>query len=164
MHFFNKNKSVDGGVAMGLSEREKGLVSLLESKTKAAFLQALEQMDKEGIAYYISETKRDLTTQLLYALNGRLGDIPFSELQWAWAQIGKAPPPNNLKQTWTLQSNHFNGTAVDMVPYDAVKKAPLWDAVNKRMVEIMKSNGFDWGGDWGKDKYDPPHWELKKVA
>ncbi|MDR0474287.1 MAG: M15 family metallopeptidase [Treponema sp.] len=146
---------------MSLSEREKGLVDLMESNARNALLQALSQMDSEGIEYYISETKRDLTTQLLYALNGRLDDISFAQLQWAWGQHGKAPPANNVKQTWTLQSNHFDGTAVDMVPYDPIKKVPLWSVVNKRMVEIMKGYGFAWGGDWGADKYDPPHWEFK---
>ena len=147
---------------MGLSEREIGLVGLLEPATKAAFLKAVNQMDAEGIQYYVSETRRDLTTQLLYALNGRLNDIPFADLQWAWQQHGKNPPQSNAKQTWTLKSNHFDGTAIDMVPYDPAKRMPLWSGVDQKMIAIMKANGFAWGGDWGPDKIDTPHWEYKK--
>jgi hypothetical protein len=51
--------------------------------------------------------------------------------------------------TWTLASNHFNGTAVDLEPgsvgYD-------------KLGQIAAEYGIDWGGNWSTP--DKPHFEM----
>ena len=80
----------------------------------------------------------------------------------AYAQPGKA------KVTWTLDSNHIGGRAVDLAPYvgggiewDNSGKLGLWP----RIADAMRSAASDlkvpivWGGDWVKTP-DRPHFEL----
>lgn len=65
--------------------------------------------------------------------------------------------------TWTLNSSHIAGNAVDLVAFHNGK--PTWEDKYYKEIEIaMKSVikdynlPIDWGFDlWGKDK---PHWQI----
>lgn len=87
--------------------------------------------------------------------------------------------------TWTMNSRHLTGHAVDVVPLDSKGKAsyawPLYypvadlikEATNVFIVNCQSNRvpGFNdetivddiiqWGGDWSKGKKDGPHWELQ---
>lgn len=75
--------------------------------------------------------------------------------------------------TWTLNSKHIEGKAVDFVPF--VNGAIPWNDVllftvlGKAMLEAAKELdvpirwGYDWDGDgklMEKGEYDGPHYEL----
>jgi hypothetical protein len=136
--------------------RQEALKTLTH-ETGFALCNALYELDKEGIPYFISEGGRSLLTQCLYALQGRLVDIPQSDLEWACKEAD-IRTPDKQKITWTLKSNHLSGNAVDIVP---VKDGKIdWNNQDERIVSAMKNAGFAWGGDW--EKADKPHFELRK--
>jgi len=128
----------------------------LDPRAASAFSRAILEMESEGIPYFISEARRSLLTQCLYALQGRLDEIPYSDLEWACKTAG-IRSPGNLRITWTLKSRHIDGLAVDIVPLKDGK--PDWTNQDMRIVEAMKRAGFIWGGDWKTP--DKPHFELR---
>ncbi len=73
--------------------------------------------------------------------------------------------------TWTLNSKHIEGKAVDLIPYPEGWKAPLskFEGVANLMFEAAKLEGVKirWGADWDQDgkprergETDSPHFEL----
>jgi peptidoglycan L-alanyl-D-glutamate endopeptidase CwlK len=60
------------------------------------------------------------------------------------------------------RSNHQAGRALDIVPADENGNA-IWPAADhpgwKRIAEVMRVNGFKWGGDWPRFP-DLPHYEA----
>lgn len=79
--------------------------------------------------------------------------------------------PTERKVTWTLNSNHIGGTAVDLAPllngkleWDEDGKLGLWP----RIASAMKSAAAEfntpitWGGDWSGKNLDRPHFEERK--
>lgn len=75
--------------------------------------------------------------------------------------------------TWTLQSKHIDGRAVDVAPMinGAIDwgDAKKFDAIAKAMLSAAKELGVGvrWGKDWNqngkpgeKGETDSPHWEL----
>jgi hypothetical protein len=140
---------------------KQDVLKTLTCETGEALCKALNGLDKDGVPYFISEGGRSLLTQCLYALQGRLGEgknaVPFESLIEACRQAGIRPPDKNII-TWTLQSNHLSGNAVDIVPLKDGK--PDWNNHDDRIVAAMKNAGFIWGGDW--EKVDKPHFELRR--
>jgi len=128
----------------------------LTNDTGDALSRALTELDLQNVSYFISEAGRSLLTQCLYALQGRLGDIPQSDLEWACKQA-KIRPPDKNKITWTLQSNHLSGNAVDIMPLRDGKVD--WINQDERIVKAMKNAGFIWGGEWNPP--DKPHFEIR---
>jgi len=131
-------------------------LSSLTTNTGVALAKALDKLEAQGVPYFISEARRTLLTQCLYALQGRLGDIPQSDLEFACKEA-KIRPPDKNKITWTLRSNHLSGNAVDIIPVKDGK--PDWNNQDEKIVKAMKSEGFIWGGDWATP--DKPHFELR---
>lgn len=75
----------------------------------------------------------------------------------------------NVKRgvSWTLNSKHLTGNAIDVVPYavfDAAGPDKLnWDGsdpVWQRLGEIGEACGLTWGGRWTKTP-DYGHFERK---
>lgn len=131
-------------------------INSLDSRAASKLSMAILEMEANNIPYFISQARRTLLEQCLYALQGRLGEIPQSDLEWACAQAG-VRPPDKQKITWTLKSNHLDGLAVDIVPLKDGK--PDWNNQDMRIVEAMRRAGFMWGGDFSQK--DPPHFELR---
>ena len=72
------------------------------------------------------------------------------------------------KVTWTRNSNHIGGRAVDLAPFykgkiewDNNGKLGLYPKINEAMQQAAKELGVSitWGGSWKKTP-DRPHWEL----
>lgn len=91
------------------------------------------------------------------------------------AQCAAAGVPKNYAQpsapkvTWTLNSNHIGGRAVDLAPYvngaiewDNSGKLGLYPKINDAMKRAAAELGvkIGWGGDWQKTP-DRPHFELQ---
>lgn len=77
----------------------------------------------------------------------------------------------NLKKgvSWTLNSKHLTGNAIDLAPYDVYQlHGPdklKWDSndpVWQKIGTIGKSLGLIWGGDW-KQK-DMGHFEIAVIS
>lgn len=69
--------------------------------------------------------------------------------------------------TWTLDSIHLQRKAVDVIPQRMVngKMTAIWahsskDADSKKLVEAMKTFGFEAGDEWKKN-IDTPHYQVK---
>lgn len=76
--------------------------------------------------------------------------------------------PNEAKVTWTMNSNHIGGRAVDLAPYvdgaifwDDNGKRGLWPRIAQAMRQAAAEVGvkIKWGGDW-QGTPDRPHFEL----
>lgn len=76
--------------------------------------------------------------------------------------------PSMQRVTWTMNSNHMTGRAVDLVPY--INGKVEWDNNGRlglwpKIADAMKTAAFElevdivWGGDW-KTTVDRPHFEL----
>ncbi|UIS73816.1 endolysin [Pseudoxanthomonas phage PW916] len=78
--------------------------------------------------------------------------------------------PNEAKVTWTLNSNHIGGRAIDVAPYvdggiqwDDSGKRGLWPKIAAAFKQAASELGvkITWGGDW-KGTVDRPHFELSR--
>lgn len=142
-------------------------ISDLELSVQRRFQEAYEEMNNSeklkelgAERVVISETLRDLTTQMAYFVRGRM-EVKYVKQFYAAAglyDIGEVEARTVC--TNTLRSNHMSGRAVDFVP---VKNDKLWwnapDAVWEVMGEIGEAHGLKWGGRW-KDLKDSPHFEA----
>ena len=117
-----------------------------------AFLKDPRVMNK-GVS--IREGYRSPLTQLAYYSKGRASNSITDKLMKKagfkdginfWSKSFQKPGDYI---TWTLASNHFNGTAVDLEPgsvgYD-------------KLGQIASEYGIDWGGNWSTP--DKPHFEM----
>jgi len=73
--------------------------------------------------------------------------------------------------TWTLNSNHISGLAVDLAPmidgklnWDEDGKLGAWPVIATAMKNAAIDMGEElvWGGDWKGSKRDRPHFELSR--
>ncbi|MBI5415119.1 M15 family metallopeptidase [Candidatus Peregrinibacteria bacterium] len=56
------------------------------------------------------------------------------------------------------ESYHNYGLAIDV--YEMKNGQPTWKVLTQSVVNIAKSFGFEWGGDWKKPDTDPPHFQM----
>lgn len=66
--------------------------------------------------------------------------------------------------SWTMNSRHITGHAVDLVPLVDGRASWAWPVYHKLAPTIKKAAKdvgvpLEWGGDWRKSK-DGPHWQL----
>lgn len=141
-------------------------LDLTVARKVESFIQKCAEAD---VPVFIVETQRTRETQLLYALQGRftVDDLKtnpdlfneFNKIRQFYKFWALTEPEFNKKVTWTLDSKHFYGKAVDFCPMINGKldwNAPLnyW----QKCGEIAENLGFIWGGRWKKK--DMPHIEL----
>ena len=120
---------------------------------------SLKNLGVESVA--ISETKRDLLVQIAYYCKGRMEP---ADVKRVYARVGLYDPSEEeckQKVTWTLNSKHIEGKAIDFVP---VKNGNYWwtapDEVWERMGVIGEQCGLQWGGRWEGDQKDRPHFQM----
>jgi peptidoglycan L-alanyl-D-glutamate endopeptidase CwlK len=111
---------------------------------QALYASFCEEMDKEGLRFILSATKRTATQQLDLYAQGRTKPGPIV--------------------TWTKDSNHMSGRAFDIAMIGENGKADWREESYDRPGEIGKSIGLEWGGDWLGKKKDKPHFQLKGDA
>ncbi|MBO6100850.1 MAG: M15 family metallopeptidase [Spirochaetaceae bacterium] len=142
-------------------------ISDLDYSVQKRFTETLSDMNSDGKlkemgveSVCITETLRELSTQMAYYACGRL---PVADVKRFYAAAGLYDiGESEAKQikTKTLNSNHMGGKAVDFAP---VVNGKIWwnapDFVWERMGEIGESLGLKWGGRW-KDFKDCPHFEV----
>lgn len=136
----------------------------IRERAKAAFteMNASQRLKDLGVSYVaVSETKRSLAVQMAYYSRSRMRDI--NDVKKMYKAAGLYIPSDQeciTANTWTLQSKHIDGLAVDFVPVN--KDGKLWwtapVTVWEELGKIGESNGLKWGGRW-KNK-DCPHFEV----
>ena len=83
------------------------------------------------------------------------GNRTKEEQRSLYAKGRTAPGP---KVTWTLNSRHIGGRAIDLTLFHG--KNPVWESKHYDTAgRIGKELGLVWGGDWKRTK-DRPHFEL----
>lgn len=148
-------------------------LSSLSPETEEMARRLVALFNSEGFGYFINETRRTLDVQRAYYAQGRK---PLSEVNALRAVAGlKAIAESDNASVITKvdgikdKSRHQSGDALDIYPtmpdkavlwYPTTSTADLW----KRMGELAKRCGFEWGGDWKPlDRYglgwDPAHVE-----
>lgn len=120
---------------------------------------------KSPIDFMVLEGRRTVQRQHELYGQGRTA----AQLQAAGVDP-KYAKPSMPKVTWTLNSNHFTGRAVDLVPYPVDwNDTSKFDAIAKAMFAAAKDLGVTirWGADWDRDgnprergESDSPHFEL----
>lgn len=136
----------------------------LSPACKDAAEKAIAILNAQGVKYWVNETLRTKAVQNAYFAQGRQ---PLAQVNALREDAGLWPltPDENKKiVTKTTTSIHFTGNAIDICPADKHGN-PRWNAPRyeyEKIAIIMKSCGFEWGGDW-KDSWDQPHYQLKGV-
>ena len=138
----------------------------LKPEIKEKAKQAIELMQKDlrlknlgVIGIGISETKRELSVQMAYYSRSRMQPDDVVKMYKAAGLYTPSLTECKTANTWTLDSKHIQGLAIDLVP---IKAGAFWWSAPKDiwmiMGEIGKSCGLKWGGDWKNT--DCPHFEV----
>ena len=72
-------------------------------------------------------------------------------------------------KSWTMNSRHLTGHAVDLMPFvDGVGSFswPLYNQLGPAVKKAAKEEGVDleWGGDWSPKHLDGPHFQLSEAS
>ena len=134
----------------------------MQKKAKNAWetMKASEKLKELGVEdIIILETKRALAVQMAYYSRSRMA---VADVRRMYAAAGLYDPTEaecKTANTWTLDSKHIQGRAIDIAP---VKDGKTWwsapEEVWETMGEIGEACGLKWGGRW-KNK-DCPHYEI----
>ncbi|MGG3623874.1 peptidoglycan-binding protein [Bacillus gobiensis] len=110
---------------------------------KETALEVIKRAYKEGINAQISDGYRS-----------------FAEQNALYAK-GRTAPGDIVTNARGGQSNHNYGLAVDYFLVSEDGREAIWKINSdwKRVAQIAKSLGFEWGGDWRSFK-DNPHLEM----
>ena len=131
----------------------KAIAALEEMRNDAE----LKRMGVTGIA--VSESLREVAVQMAYYSRSRMSIADVKAMYKAAGLYAIGDEEAKKPNTWTLDSKHIRGEAVDLVPTKAGQywwKAP--EAVWFRMGEIGEKHGLTWGGRW--KNHDCPHFEI----
>jgi len=145
---------------MGLNRN----IADLEPKTRAAAEKALASLKDQGLLFWVNETLRSRAVQEAYYAQGRMHVMQVNAMRRGQGLWPITEKENGRTITNTLRSKHMEGKAIDICPADW-QGAPLWNAPKaeyEKIAVIMKSCGFEWGGDW-KGFQDCPHYQIKEV-
>lgn len=125
-----------------------------------AEMNADERLREMGItSVVISETLRELSVQMAYYSRGRMQIEDVKAMYRAAGLYTISSVDAQTPITWTLDSRHLKGNAVDLVP---TIKGEAWWRAPKEAWDIMgvigEKYGLEWGGRWKKP--DSPHFEV----
>lgn len=141
----------------------ESLSDYIRDKARDALIAMNADMELKGlgvVSVVINESRRDLTTQMAYFSRGRMPAVEDVRAMYRAAGLGSITAGEAKRAiTWTLDSKHLRGEAVDFVP---VRSGVAWwgapSAVWDRMGVIGESCGLKWGGRW--KTRDCPHFEI----
>lgn len=132
--------------------------SCLREPFKSLAEKLLLECKRAGIDIAITETCRSTLVQQAYYAQGRKS---IDEVNLLRKKAGLVPiqKSQNTVITWTLDSPHLYGFALDFVPL--VDGKPAWNRKDlfTKVGELAEKIGLEWGGRW-KDKEDMPHIQL----
>jgi peptidoglycan LD-endopeptidase CwlK len=126
---------------------------------------AINELKEKGIPFVVTSTLRTTEEQYALYLQGRSTLDMVNKARFAAKMRPISQAENVYKVTncdgSSMKSRHQGGRAIDVVP--AVNGNPVWphdgDPRWQQIADVMKSSGFQWGGDWAAF-IDPPHYEI----
>jgi hypothetical protein len=143
-------------------------IESLTPETEEMAREFLSRCERIGLKVRVSEALRTPETQAVYYLRGRINTQDPNILRalqilgstHAWKFSAKEA---GMKITWTLDSNHLDGNAIDIVVYKKDGKVTwnLQDDEWKTALEIARDVGFTCGADWPAPHTDGPHLENR---
>lgn len=146
-----------------LGQTSNNRLDTVDPKLQRVVRRAIEITKQD---FMVLEGKRSQRRQYELYAQGR----SVAELRAAGVPQDILAKPSEPKVTWTLQSNHFEGKAVDLVPYPVDwNDSRKFDAIAKAMFTAAKEQGVKlrWGADWDSDgkrrergETDSPHFEI----
>ena len=150
-----------------MTDRSKRMVALLKPEAGRVFTAMCAALDKTlgDDAYIIFEGLRGRGVQSAYYVQGR---EPLEAVNTKRKAAGLYPLTSerqNYKITWTMNSKHLEGLAMDILPAQP-NGEPTWDIAHYRMqFEAIRDAGRSaWlvcGADWPEPQRDWPHYEVK---
>lgn len=139
-------------------------IDKLDPKVADLAKKALAEMDNKGIRYFVNETFRSKEVQIAYFAQGRKSLLEVNALRKGaglWL-ISEDENKNTITKCDGVNtpSIHQSGKAIDICPTNGL--GPWWNAPSDRwkvIADVMKSHGFEWGGDWS-GSWDKPHYQV----
>jgi len=138
----------------------------LDPVAQPIFREFLNLLDKElsEDRYIVFEGRRSVLVQEAYFAQGML---PLEAVNKKRAEAGLYPlrsEKDNYRITWTLQSKHIDGLAMDVLPTDG-RGNPTWDLTHYRKAfetirDCGRKAGLTCGADWPDPKTDWPHYQV----
>jgi peptidoglycan L-alanyl-D-glutamate endopeptidase CwlK len=117
---------------------EKNLATVQPQLAKIG-RELLRQLAAEGLNFKVIQGRRTQAEQDALYAKGRTKPGP--------------------KVTWTRNSRHLTGRAIDLALFQG--KNVVWESKHyNRAGEIGEELGLVWGGRWRGGKTDKPHFEL----
>ncbi|MEM4203779.1 MAG: phage baseplate assembly protein V [Candidatus Methanomethylicaceae archaeon] len=136
----------------------------VDPAARERFKNVLEALRAQGYPAYVIEVYRDPQRQRFLYAQGRT-DEELIAAGFSIEEIRKyraaGATPNQGKVTWTLNSKHMTGKAMD-VGYLPHRGANPYNAPNdfwRAYGEAARKAGLEWGGKWSNP--DRPHVEMK---
>lgn len=136
----------------------------LNELVKAMLELAIADIKKQGVNPLVVETYRTKERQNYLYCQGRgvaectaKGINKTFAMKYCNTKVGKV--------TWTLNSEHFNRKAVDIVPQRLIsgKMTAIWNSKDKQtqiIIKTMQKYGFEAGANWTTTP-DSPHFQVK---
>ena len=124
---------------------------------------ALADLREQGVNPLVVETLRTKERQyMLYGQGRTAAECKAKGVPTKYAELSKS------KVTWTLNSIHITGFAVDVVPQRKVngKMTAIWNVKDKdtqRIIATMIKYGFEAGANWTNNP-DSPHFQIKGIS
>jgi peptidoglycan L-alanyl-D-glutamate endopeptidase CwlK len=147
-----------------MTERSVKKLEGLSLAAQPVFREFLNLLDNElgDDRYIVFEGRRTVAVQEAYYAQGR---EPLESVNKKRAAVGLyllRSERDNYIITWTLQSRHIDGLAMDVTPVDGEGK-PTWDLAHFRkafetIVDCGKKAGLTCGADWSPA--DWPHYQI----
>lgn len=141
------------------------MIKMYENRTKTLHLlvkiladKAIKEIKQMAIEPLVVETKREYEKQLQYYGKGR--SVTECRKVMTHDKALQYAKPKESKITWTLNSKHLDGLAIDVIPYR--NKKAIWnakDSQTKKIISTMKKYGFEAGANWSKNP-DSPHFQI----
>lgn len=138
-------------------------INKLNVLVKVMLEAALNEIKAQGVNPLVVETLRTKERQYMLYGQGRTQ----AQCRAAGVPTMYASPSSN-KVTWTTDSIHLTGCAVDVVPQRKVNGTmqAIWNTKDKdtqKIIKTMQEYGFEAGANW-KTSPDSPHFQVKGIA
>jgi len=148
-----------------MTERSMKMLNELDASAKFAFQALLQRLDLAlgDTQYIVFEGRRTLAVQEAYYAQGR---EPLESVNAKRQKAGLyllRSDKDNYVITWTMDSKHIKGFAMDILPVDGAGR-PTWDLAHyKDKFDVIKNcakvSGLICGADWNPQ--DWPHYEVR---
>ena len=152
-----------------MTERTIRMLGELDQRAQFTFENFLHRLDADmgDDQYIVFEGRRTKAVQTAYFAQGRqpLEEVNrLRQLAGLWLIRSEK---DNRTITWTMNSRHIEGLAMDVLPVDG-KGNPTWDLAHfrSRFETILicgRAAGLICGADWTPNT-DWPHYELRAAA